>query len=129
MPNNSDVFVLKYFIIIVTFFFLFRPIFPVLNYVVNYEYISNELCENKEKPELQCNGKCHLKAELAKASKDTVPASQETKNTVALEILFLETLCEYKFNRIFVEKEKVSISYSKLYFRLHSTGIFHPPTV
>ncbi|HRZ32748.1 MAG TPA: hypothetical protein P5188_10590 [Flavobacterium sp.] len=119
---------MKYFIIIVTFFFLFRPIFPVFNYVVNYDYISKELCENKEKPELKCNGKCHLKADLAKASEENIPASQETKSNITLELLFLETFPEFKFNRIYVEKHQVSISYSRLYFRLHSTSIFHPPT-
>ncbi|HRE78801.1 MAG TPA: hypothetical protein PLL09_13370 [Flavobacterium sp.] len=120
---------MKYFIAIVTFFFLFRPIFPVMNYVVNYDYISNELCENKAKPELECNGKCHLKAELANASEESTPASHESKSNITLELLFLETIPEFKFNRIYVEKNQVSISYSRLYFRLHNTSIFHPPTV
>jgi hypothetical protein len=97
--------------------------------VVNYEHIAEELCENKEKPELKCNGKCHLKAELAKASKENIPTSHESKNNLTLEIVFLETIPEFKFNRIYVEKQQVSISYSRLYFRLHSTSIFHPPIV
>lgn len=97
--------------------------------MVNYEYITKELCENKEKPELECNGKCHLKAELAKAAEDTIPASQESKTMVTLELVYLEILPEITFNHIFVEKEKVSNLYSRLYFRLHSTRIFHPPTL
>ena len=97
--------------------------------MVNYDYILKELCENKAKPELECNGKCHLKAELAKASEESIPASQESKNIVISDLLFLETLSEFKFNKLYVEKQKVSIAYSRLYFRLHSTGIFHPPTV
>ena len=44
-----------------------KPIFPVLDYIINYDYIANELCENKAKPELKCNGKCHLVNELAQA--------------------------------------------------------------
>ena len=96
---------------------------------MNYEYIAKELCENKAKPELECNGKCHLKAELAKASEENIPASQESKSNIILELLFVETIPEFKFNRIYVEKHQVSISYSRLYFRLHSTSIFHPPTV
>jgi len=120
---------LKYSVIIFSLLFLFKPVFPVLSYVVNYDYIIKELCENKSKPELECNGKCHLKAELAKASKENAPTSRELKNIVILDLLFLETISEIKFNRIYVEKHKVSIAYSRLYFRLHSTGIFHPPTV
>src|SRR5690554_7517932 len=47
---------------------LFKPVIPVLEYVVFYDYIKNELCENKEIAEMECNGKCHLVKELAKAS-------------------------------------------------------------
>lgn len=50
---------------------LLNPVFPVVEYVLNYEYISTELCENKDKPELECNGKCYLMQSLAKqASKE-----------------------------------------------------------
>lgn len=34
------------------------------NYVVQYERYSQELCENLDKPELACNGKCQLMKEL-----------------------------------------------------------------
>ncbi len=39
---------------------LFKPVIPILKYIVFYDYIKNELCENKDKPKLECNGKCHL---------------------------------------------------------------------
>lgn len=29
-------------------------------YYANYEYISTELCENLDKPELDCQGRCYL---------------------------------------------------------------------
>ncbi|WP_242084152.1 hypothetical protein [Aestuariivivens sediminis] len=45
---------------------MLRPIQPYLEYALNHEYIANFLCMNKEKPELQCNGKCHLTKELKK---------------------------------------------------------------
>ena len=35
---------------------------------MNYDYIVNVLCENKDKPELQCDGKCYLKQMLAQES-------------------------------------------------------------
>ncbi len=47
---------------------LVKPVLPVVEYMVNYDYISKVLCENKAKPKLKCNGKCHLMKELAKAS-------------------------------------------------------------
>jgi len=39
---------------------LIQPALPILEYFVNYNYIVNELCENKDKPILTCNGKCYL---------------------------------------------------------------------
>ena len=45
---------------------LVKPAIPFLEYIVNYDYIVKELCENKDKPELKCNGKCHLAKQLAK---------------------------------------------------------------
>lgn len=47
-------------IFILSFLMLFKPLFPLVEYVVNYEYISEVLCENKEKPLIGCDGKCYL---------------------------------------------------------------------
>lgn len=33
-------------------------------YEMNFKYYSEVLCENKDKPELECNGKCHLHKQL-----------------------------------------------------------------
>ncbi len=37
----------------------------VLYYQLNIDYIIETYCVNKEKPELQCNGKCHLAKQLS----------------------------------------------------------------
>lgn len=42
------------------------PSVPVLEYLVNYNYIVNELCENRDKPVLTCNGKCYLVDQVEK---------------------------------------------------------------
>jgi len=47
---------------------LVRPLWPIAEYVMNYDYISNVLCENKDKPLLNCDGKCYLAEMLAKES-------------------------------------------------------------
>jgi hypothetical protein len=45
------------------------------NYLVQYKYYVEVLCENKNKPELKCNGKCHLAKELKTV--DEVPLKPE----------------------------------------------------
>lgn len=43
-----------------------QPALPILEYLINYDYIVNELCENREKPILTCNGKCYLGDQVEK---------------------------------------------------------------
>lgn len=50
---------------------LARPIAPLMDYLINYDYISEELCENKETPTLECNGKCYLAKQFQAESKNT----------------------------------------------------------
>ena len=42
----------------------------VAGFELNRNYISKNLCENRAKPKLQCNGKCHLMKELKKEEKN-----------------------------------------------------------
>jgi hypothetical protein len=54
-------------ILIIFCFAEIRPLLPYLDYFVNYEYISEVLCINKEKPMSTCNGKCYLSQQLKEA--------------------------------------------------------------
>jgi hypothetical protein len=108
---------------------LIKPVLPVLEYVVNYEYISKVLCINKDKPKIQCNGKCHLMKELAKASDAEKPMSSDKKvASQVLEVLFFEEIQSFKITPVcFLTKEKINPVYSNLYFHLNLHSIFHPP--
>jgi len=44
----------------------FRPLWPLGMYIFNYDYIANVLCENKDIPEMKCNGKCYLSKMIAR---------------------------------------------------------------
>ena len=57
-------------IIFVALTMLLKPLWPVADYIVNYDYIVNVLCENKDKPQLNCDGKCYLAKQLAKEIED-----------------------------------------------------------
>jgi len=57
---------------------IIQPALPMVDYVVNYKHISEDLCVNKDKPEMHCNGKCHLKKEIKKAmGEDENPAKKK----------------------------------------------------
>lgn len=120
----------KIAVILILALFL-KPFFPVIDYVVNYEYISKVLCENKEKPAMKCNGKCHLMKELAKASETEKPISSDKKASVnTVNDLFVEELHPLDWV-IFDTHTKPSLdtAYANLYAHLNSHAIFHPPII
>ena len=120
---------MKKIVFLLALFMLLKPGLPVVEYVVNYNYISKVLCENKAKPQMHCNGKCHLMKELAKASENEKPISSDKKSTTQeFEILFLEEIQSFRIASIFFHKRlKFNTNYSNLYFRLNSTSVFRPP--
>lgn len=49
-------------------------------YVINKEYVAQELCENQDIPMLDCNGKCYLTKQLEKAESKLKDLEQNHKN-------------------------------------------------
>ncbi|MDD5150066.1 MAG: hypothetical protein PHC28_06225 [Flavobacterium sp.] len=121
---------MKNTIFIFALFMLLKPLVPVLEYAVNYEYISKVLCVNKDKPMMHCNGKCHLMKELAKASENEKPISSDKKIVSNnFEVLFFEEIKSFEIAPFyFYKKQKTTSNYSNLYFYLNSKSVFHPPT-
>lgn len=107
-----------------------KPVFPVFQYVINYDYISKVLCINKENVALHCNGKCYLKNELAKSSEsDTTSKDKETKTNTSIEILFFKNIDTIQFEKDhFLSFTKINSRYSNLYFYLKNSYTFHPPS-
>jgi len=60
----SFVFILLYF------FATFRPIAPYIEYQLNKDYIAEFLCINRDKPALQCHGKCYLSKMIEETQKE-----------------------------------------------------------
>ncbi len=48
----------------------------IIDFKINQEFIAKVLCINKDKPELKCNGQCHLKKELSKSEEKEKEAPQ-----------------------------------------------------
>jgi len=120
---------MKKMALFLAFFLVLKPIIPVLQYAIGYDYIVKVLCENREKPEMQCHGTCYLKSELARASKEesssTEKKNSETSSTT-LFYLVIESLCLLSLHDI---KNKINTFYSNLYTYLNTFLVFHPPTI
>jgi hypothetical protein len=64
--------------------------FISLNFYANQTYIAHNLCENRNKPEVHCNGKCQLQKKLnQEASKDK--QNPERRNDNSSEVISSKT--------------------------------------
>ncbi|WP_048504816.1 hypothetical protein [Chryseobacterium angstadtii] len=114
--------------IFLTIYMVFRPLIPLMEYAVNYTYISTVLCVNKAKPELHCNGRCYLSKELAKTNdSDSIPLNK-TKSS-GQKILDHCTLPE--ITAILKTEKPLSLNFNFLYETAYSflflKHIFKPP--
>ena len=108
---------------------LFKPMLPHIIYYANYDYIVTELCVNKDKPELQCNGRCYLNA--LKKRITPVP-EKEPISTVPLSVIDLPVFpidfSPYKVPVYEETKRLTTPNYSKHFvISEFSFSIFHPP--
>lgn len=76
-------YIVPFFVIGVYLFTLFNATFTCLSYEVNKEEIAALFCENKDNPELKCNGKCYLMKQLksAESEKDKAPEVIDTRTS------------------------------------------------
>lgn len=108
---------------------LLKPILPVFSYALHYEYIVKELCENRKKPELKCNGKCHLMKELAKSAAAEKPVSGKKAPEIH-EVLFINPLSVFELQVFFSPSVvKETPPYSNLYAGQYMAVDFHPPAI
>jgi len=101
-------------------------------YQFNVKEITATFCENKAKPKLHCNGKCHLAKKMAAAEGETNKEKSTSKNKLkSIEVLqILSPAMDLKtgFNAIIQEGNKVNYFYKNQYQFLNTNKIEHPPS-
>ncbi len=117
---------LKYIIsIFIIFMIAVRPVLPLVNYAVNYDYIAKNLCENRAVPQSTCKGKCYLEKELSKTEKQSGNI-QVLKISVPDHFLAHDILSVVNLG-FCADRHHQNFPYSDSYAREHSSGIFRPP--
>jgi len=89
-------------------------------------FIEN-LCENIDKPELKCNGKCQLKKVSESQNKDQ--RTPESLIDFKQLILYPSPVSVFVLPRRIHLKKQYFISYSNLYSFISTNDCFHPPQV
>jgi hypothetical protein len=98
----------------------------VIDFIIHRDYISKNLCENRNRPKLQCNGRCQLAKKLAEEEKQNSqnPGSGKIK---AIDLLYDEQI---SFPDLFSGSKKNRNLFSELIKSggiLYSASVFHPP--
>lgn len=116
--------------IVIALLFLLKPVFPVIEYLANYTYITKELCVNRAKPQMHCNGKCHLMKELAKKAAEENPASEKKTGNEHYELF---AVLEEEFCITTVSLTLYSLCsytpYQNFYSHNYRSASFRPPGV
>lgn len=120
---------MKKTILIFVMIFLVKPIFPLVSYVIQYDYIVNELCVNRDRPDLHCNGKCHLMKEMANAAAAEKQADKDYKFPVLEQISFVTAWYEVTLPVVFTLPVSHSFFYLNVYDYTSVYDGFRPPVV
>lgn len=102
-----------------------RPVLPLLEYVANKDYIAEVLCVNKEKVQLNCQGKCYLMQQLRAQENDKNPEIPK----VSLEEYPIGFVTLTSFRPIQKRKitSRIQIEHLKLYSFLYNKNTLKPP--
>ena len=97
-------------------------------YELNIDYIIETYCVNKEKPKLQCNGKCHLANQLASLD---IENSKDSSYINLLTETFIPVYFKaysYNFNLVTIEEVlKNSWKYNKKIISRDQESLDRPP--
>ncbi|MDQ0109680.1 hypothetical protein J2T02_004824 [Chitinophaga terrae (ex Kim and Jung 2007)] len=101
----------------------------MLDFFINQDYISKNLCVNRDKPELHCNGKCHLAKKLKEEERkdqENPERKLENKSELFCERIVVNTLLQPVLSLPGIRHQyPLSIGCPID----QPSSVFHPPTV
>ena len=101
---------------------------PMVDYAVNYNIITKKLCENKNRPQLLCNGKCYLKKELAKASGQQTKTDSRINISGFTDIFIINDDLAFAPLMDTISESSNALSEFSFSYRFNLlSDIFHPP--
>ena len=99
-------------------------LFTYLGFEANQSYIAKVLCENKDKPQLHCEGKCYLMKKLKQAQEKE---QKQERQSQKLQIQDAVVITPLTFTRYAFAESKLRIPFSTGMPQSIKNSIFHPP--
>ena len=95
-----------------------------IGFEANQTYIAKELCENKDKPEMHCNGKCYLMKKLKQAQDKEQKQERQSQKTQIQDAVVVTPMV---FKQYALAETKLHIPASMGMLQSIKNSIFHPP--
>jgi len=105
--------------------FVLRVAFPLIEYGVNYNYIAEELCEQKDNLANECHGKCYLASQFKKQVNPDENNQAKIANTDFIKIPHIvnSKAIEESYKPIINKIDNFNLHYSNT----HAKPITPPP--
>jgi len=118
-----------YLLVLFLFMINLNDLITFSAFKLNQDFIAKVFCINREKPQLKCNGKCHLKKELKKnnSSEKSEPANSPMEKQEQKINFFSDRITSD--GQEFGNTRKQFCDIEILVSFLNETDIFHPPRV
>lgn len=130
LPLSGMKNVLVYILLIATLLPTVSSWGTIAYYHVNKAYIARVLCENRDKPQLHCDGQCYLAKQLkAQQDRQDKETTERVQNTPVLH-LFCQANLPFQFRQFRLALLPVAFSaYQFPAYLAPLSGLFRPPQV
>ena len=104
-----------------------KDLITCANFLLNRGFIIKTFCINRDKPAMQCNGKCHL-SKLIKESKEQEKDTPNTVEEKRASLIFLFNFDKPTITFSDPHKKRQSIFHYRTIFSFpHLKEVFRPP--
>ncbi|GAB3705539.1 hypothetical protein GCM10027592_38120 [Spirosoma flavus] len=99
-------------------------------YHANRDYIARVLCQNRNRPDLHCDGQCYLAKRLkAQQDKQDKETTERVQNSPVIH-LFCEVEQPFQFSSVWMIQQLAQLpTYRFPNYSAPLLGLFHPPQV
>lgn len=126
IPNLLLKTIFTYFLLFLFSIQSFEVLIITLNFKLNRDFYE-EICENRDKPEMHCNGKCHLKKQIQESRQKE--SSKETGKQEREPSVFVPTCKISHSSPILYQVTTLLIQRQLLPSQVRYFDIFHPPRI
>ncbi|GAB2976027.1 hypothetical protein GCM10027049_08440 [Mucilaginibacter puniceus] len=100
--------------------------FVYAGFELNKKYIAATLCENRDKPQLHCNGKCYFMKKINQANEKEKSAERQAQKNLFQEVFYATVTTNVFYNQ-FIQLVITPYQYSDQ--SVFPGSIYQPPRV